>query len=312
LLDTDTLSDGSLPKPGDLALIARSRGGTRIETTLAVSFFLSPPSIPGMITLGAVIGLAAFVTAWAAQKVDSAVEDPAAASVYELLRLPERVDGTAILGSALWGEPESVEPPRDDATVAACGADLRLVGTVVSDSPEVPSMALLAGIDGPVGPLTVGAELGEHRIDAITAHRVELVREDARCDIRLFAAPEAEVARLEPDTAGEAVEGIEDRGGGAYGVPRTLLRSALTGGGGTRARLIPGPRGVRVYGLRRADPVHQLGLRNGDTILEVSGRSVRDLDALMQLVSELETLSAVTVRAERVGVVRDLRYAITD
>src|SRR5690606_24711501 len=66
---------------------------------------------------------------------------------------------------------------------------------------------------------------------------------------------------------------------------------------------------VRVYGI---DPDANCGLKNGDQILSINGRSVSDEPALQELADDWRKASELVVRLLRSGRIQTLHYQVVE
>ena len=85
----------------------------------------------------------------------------------------------------------------------------------------------------------------------------------------------------------------------------------------TSIRMVPHteggrPAGMRLYGIRRTSVAGALGFQNGDTILDVNGRSVATPDAALEAYSELRDADRLEVHLLRRGEPRTLVVTIVE
>jgi hypothetical protein len=72
-----------------------------------------------------------------------------------------------------------------------------------------------------------------------------------------------------------------------------------------------GVRGMRIVGIRCNNDLNQVGLRNGDVVIEVNGRPVRSLGQAVWLYQTVNKRKEIVVTVIRRGERRNLRYELT-
>lgn len=72
-----------------------------------------------------------------------------------------------------------------------------------------------------------------------------------------------------------------------------------------------GVRGMRIGGIRCNNDLNQAGLRNGDVVVEVNGRPVRNLGQAVWLYQTVNKRKEIVVTVIRRGERRDLHYDLT-
>ena len=116
------------------------------------------------------------------------------------------------------------------------------------------------------------------------------------------ATPSAPTAPTTPKPKDPMADRIQCDAGSRCTVERSLLSDLLANPralGGLRA--LPSAGGFRLSGIRRGTLAHQLGLRNGDVLTEVGGRSLNSLDDALALLPLLRSASNVQVTLSRKG-----------
>jgi len=221
---------------------------------------------------------------------------------------PSRADGRHLLESRLF-EPSRPPPAAPPVVATACDSSLRLVGAFVDTAHTARSLAVLqvANASALVG--REGDGVSPWVIERIAPSSVLLRDADRSCALALFGgAPPASgpVPRVAPGPASPvspAFGSIQRLGPNQVEVPRELVLSALSGASPlpTTVRFVPTPEGLRVFGMRRSDPLAQLGLRNGDVIQAVDGHPPTELDAMLRLAEELPERERVHIIVARPG-----------
>lgn len=97
----------------------------------------------------------------------------------------------------------------------------------------------------------------------------------------------------------------------AWEVDGALVDRLLAqGSAATSARVIPDAAGLRIHDIRRDALLGRLGLRSGDVLVEVNGRSLTSSAGAFELYESLRTADAIFVRLERRGQERIHVYRI--
>lgn len=95
---------------------------------------------------------------------------------------------------------------------------------------------------------------------------------------------------------------IQCTGGSDCTIERDLINEVLanpTKLGGIRA--FPSGGGFKIAGVRRGSLPYQLGLRSGDVLTEVNGRTIDSIDAALELLPRLKSARNVSVTLSRRG-----------
>ncbi len=100
-------------------------------------------------------------------------------------------------------------------------------------------------------------------------------------------------------------------------IPRDTLEAMLANPAGLarQARVVPAMKdgrveGYKIFAVRPRSMLGALGIRSGDVLLEVSGHSLRSIDAAMEAYAELRDEDAVDVTLRRRGETLTLRIEI--
>lgn len=267
-------------------------------------------------------------------------------AAFELWR-DRRGDGAALLlrdvfdshlGPMTYDAPPSpvtAPPPRpDDGRRAACAAPMRLVASWVMRARPERSIASLAAGGGPPRLVGPGARIGAHTLVSIGVDRVVLEGPDAGvCEVAMFATPVepiappiAHVSERVVDPAapprasarlGRLDEDILPRGAGAWTVRRTLLDELLADPAHlvSLTRVAPHEEGGRVVGMEvllvpRGGVLSRLGVRVGDVLRTVNGRSLASAEEALAAYTELRAAGRVSLSLLRDGAPVTLDYTI--
>ncbi len=196
---------------------------------------------------------------------------------------------------ALPPETPTPEPTPDDA----CDPGIRLVAVIASERQER-SYAALRGTFG-TRSLAVGERVEEREVIAIERERVVLRSEQGSvCRLAMWTRPETREATATPSAPASSPGHVQVSR--AWVERLTADRAALM----HLARIVPFEQdgqlvGVRLYGIRRASPLAELGLQNGDLVRRVNGMEVSDPTVALTLYSSIGQTQAVTVELERRG-----------
>jgi type II secretion system protein C len=164
------------------------------------------------------------------------------------------------------------------------------------------------------GPYAVGARLGGATVEAIEDVRVVLDLGRGRRERLELLAPEARLSSgrgpAEPIT-----DGIRKTGPNSYELRRAVIDRVLAGGLARLLRVAPQPRdgeptGLRLLDVGRDGPFGAIGLRDGDVLLQVNGRSLATPDAALAAYSALRKEDHLWLAIERAGQRLRLDYVI--
>lgn len=109
----------------------------------------------------------------------------------------------------------------------------------------------------------------------------------------------------------EFAEGIAKLDDTHYEVDRGLIEAVIANPHKVKgARVSLGKRGVKLYAVRASSLLGRLGLRNGDTILEINGMSATSADKLLEIYAAVKTANNVSVTVKRRGKQHTLHYSI--
>jgi general secretion pathway protein C len=95
-------------------------------------------------------------------------------------------------------------------------------------------------------------------------------------------------------------------------IPRSVIDRAVSDVGRlmTQARIMPRKDGLAISAIKPGSLFRRLGLRNGDVIEGVNGRTIQSVDDALSIYSRLRDDSSVTVDIKRGGQKRTMQYAI--
>ncbi len=186
-------------------------------------------------------------------------------------------------GSLCTTQPPAPPPPE----MESCSGGPRLVG-LVFDVDEDRSLALFDGY----GPRGEGDTIGTSTVVAIHDDEAWLVTTTSRCRLGLFDRSTQEQVTEEPPAPASHPQTLPRRV-----VEQVLAAPELLG----RARLVPSTDGFRVYGVRSNDLLHQVGLRNGDTLKRIGNHTIEEPDDLLRAYSDYRHATSLQVVVRRRG-----------
>jgi general secretion pathway protein C len=217
--------------------------------------------------------------------------------------------------------------------------DFRLLGTIV-DAESRQGWVVLEDVRSREQNLfKAGDRIGTTEIIEVTNAYVLLKQNgmDVRLDIfdiygnsadagRPAPRPAAPAQRvIQPDEASTAAQGAggsgepiaREVGENAYVVEREILGQHMGDLSFfmSHVRIQPyfqdgQPHGFKVAAVRSGSPVHELGFRRGDVILEVNDVSVGKPEDLINLYRQMQQLETITVKLERDGALQTLTYSL--
>jgi len=165
------------------------------------------------------------------------------------------------------------------------------------------------------GPFAVGAKLGEATVVAIEDVRVVLDVGHGRLEVLDLLHPSPGVRADRP--ARETIaDGVRQTGLHRYEIQRAVVDRLLQGGiTPPWPRVVPqtrdgAPAGFRLFGVRDDSPFHAIGLANGDTLIEVNGRSITTPDSALAAYGALRAADHISLLIERDGHRIRMDYAI--
>jgi hypothetical protein len=156
------------------------------------------------------------------------------------------------------------------------------------------------------GPFAVGAKLGDATVVAIEDVRVVLDVGGGRLEVLdlLRPAPGARASQL---ASAAIADGVRQTGPHRYEIQRAVVDRLLQGGiTPPWPRVVPrtrdgAPAGFRLFGVRDDSPFHAIGLANGDTLMEVNGRSITTPDSALAAYGALRAADQISLVLERDG-----------
>ncbi len=131
---------------------------------------------------------------------------------------------------------------------------------------------------------------------------------------RLAPLPDAVRAEITRDELDQHIRRLAPQ---SWEIDRALVDRALESRAGTQGvRLLPHERagrvvGVKVYGIRRVSLLGRLGLRSGDTIVDIDGEPVRSQDGVLESLARRRGADALFVRIARRGEERVHVYRVS-
>lgn len=230
---------------------------------------------------------------------------------------------------------EVIELPLDpNAPPPACGGNLRLVATMVSERRPETSLASLRNGSEPSSTknYSEGAEIDGSKVVSIRPQWVVMRPGGGNlCSVSMFASAQgaavaAPVAMSEPaaDTgdggsipAADFDAGIRKISDTKYIIGRTLLNRVLADRMGLirAARILPyeeGGRvvGVKLYGIRKNSLLGRIGLDNGDMLRTINGFDMSSPDTALEAYARLRSADRLSVAIVRHGQPITMDYTV--
>jgi general secretion pathway protein C len=273
-----------------------------------------------------VVVCASFAARAAAQVIEASYfAEPTAASPRTTVAPPPAVSPRGVEAKTLTDRnpfcsdcgpaPSAGDPTTVSEGVPATTRPLVLVATMRGPT----SFATIRNTEtGAQGAYTTGSRIpGAGAAEKITASYVWLRTETGleRVDLLTVAAapPEATTPAPAPDAWADRVKKIDDS---TYDVDRTLVRELMTANGKTPGvRVMPVMkdgklRGIRVSQARKDSLATAIGLRTGDVIEAIDGKSLDTADAALEAMGSLERAPSVRVSLSRAGKPVELDYKL--
>jgi general secretion pathway protein C len=203
----------------------------------------------------------------------------------------------------------------DDAQPAPRGEghrrSLTLLAIMYAPPPSDPRWSLAIVRDdeaATTGPYGLGSRLGDATIVAIEGVRVVLdFGGGGRGLLELLERPKRAALEGCAATAEHWGDGVRQTGAHSYEVRRSALEEVLVGGAaGPFPRVVPQirdgePIGLKLFGIRPEGPFGAIGLRDGDLLLEVNGRSIASPDSALAAYASLRSANHVSLLLDRAG-----------
>ncbi|MEZ4382486.1 MAG: hypothetical protein R3A79_14210 [Nannocystaceae bacterium] len=156
----------------------------------------------------------------------------------------------------------------------------------------------------------------------LTAAREELAaraRTPDPASLRRLGVVDDETEASTEDLAEAAAAAIQCPEVGRCTITRAFLSEAIANPAGLarQARVVPALRdgetyGFKLYGIRRGSLPKLLGLKNGDALTTVNGRSLASMDDAMTAYAELRDETELNLTVERKAELFALKITITD
>lgn len=167
----------------------------------------------------------------------------------------------------------------------------------------------------------IGGLLGTAEVTAIESQRIELRRADGKVEyIKLKTGDDKEKPATGGATTTTAVgdDGIVQHSETSFSLPRETVNKYIADIDGIAklGRAIPhrGPDGnvdgFRLSGVRRGTIGEQLGIRNGDVVHGVNGKSLTSMGEAMQAFGELQSAGKFTFEITRRGKKQTMEYTV--
>jgi general secretion pathway protein C len=244
-------------------------------------------------------------------------------------------------------EPEPTEPPEgegeDQGTVELdpsvlpppCASEIRLIASVYSERRPEWSFASIATGAGQPLLYRLGNVVQNHELTEIFPRAIYMKPTGgSTCSCTLFVPPaakgvpavaqvtetEGEKAPLAPIaglSSEELAAGIEKVGESEFNIQRTLVDKVLAAQGELMraARVVPHEQGgkvvgVKLYGIRRASLLGEIGLQNGDMLSTINGFDMASPDTALEAYAKLRSAENLTVMVQRRGRNVNLQYHI--
>jgi general secretion pathway protein C len=220
-----------------------------------------------------------------------------------------------LFGKAAAGAAPTTTPIEE---IPESSLNMMLTGVVAAGED---SLALIRVNDEPETPFAIGEELTRGvTLEAVYPDRAIIERrgvtealllEDAAAS--LLETPGVE--RLASSTRAEASGGVQAQGNNSFTIDRTTLNEQLRDQDLFRqALMVPNAGGgFLVRQIQPGSLYEQLGLKVGDVIRGVNGRSVNTVDQVLEVYQQLggvDELTGVQLEVMRAGQIQQLQYTI--
>jgi membrane-associated protease RseP (regulator of RpoE activity) len=184
---------------------------------------------------------------------------------------------------------------------------LKLLAIMFAPPPSDPRWSIAVVRDettSAVGPLGIGARVGDATVAAIEDVRVFLDVGRGCLEVLELLVPRV---RVSGPGRSSMTDGVTRTGPHRYEIERAAVDRLLHGGiTPPWPRVVPqtrdgAPVGFRLFGVRDDSPFHAIGLANGDTLIEVNGRSITTPDSALAAYGALRAADQVSLVLERDG-----------
>jgi hypothetical protein len=265
-----------------------------------------------LVAVAAVIACAAFAARGISSLVEAQYLDPS----------PPRVTLHAVQAPAAKAKPDGSELVARNMFCSTC-TEIGGPGPTASYEPDAILIATSVGAD-PRATLRVPATevqgswgLGDvvpgvGRIVRIGFSSIEVADGERRATLSLFDsipggrsdAGAATPAPAAADPFADRIRKLDDR---TYEVERELVRDLVRGAvkpGSVRVAPVTKDgklTGLRLFGVRAGSPASAMGLRTGDVLQAVNGKTVDSANTLLELYAQLDQLASVELDGTRAG-----------
>lgn len=215
---------------------------------------------------------------------------------------------------------ESAAPSNDSnkAQAQVSSGDLRLRGTVVDPRTDY-ALAVIENIKTKKQDIyRAGDRIGSAEVVRVNTDMVTLRQGGRTINLKIFEEKAADLPWDKSKTSPAQVpkgQIAKSLGQNRYVVSRGVLGEHVMDLNRfmSKVRIVPyfksgQPHGFKVASLRRESPLHKLGLRRGDVIVQVNGVSVRKPEDLVNMYRQIQQLDTVTLDLERRGKPVTLNY----
>lgn len=224
-----------------------------------------------------------------------------------------------LLATHLFGEapPDSVTAIAPVEEIPESSLDMVLTGVVAAGDDSL-ALALIRVNEEPETPFAIGDELTDGvTLQAVHADRA-LIQRRGVTEALLLEDPAASLSEepyQPPVTPTRAEKGVQAQGNNTFTIDRETLNAQLNNPDTLRqALMVPNAGGGFLVRQIQPGSVYQkLGLKVGDVIRKVNGRSINTVDQVMQVYQQLgdvDQLTAIQLEVMRAGQLEQLQYTV--
>lgn len=215
---------------------------------------------------------------------------------------------------------EPAAPGNDPDKAQVRSGDLRLRGTVVDPRTDY-ALAVIENVKTKKQDIhRAGDRIGSAEVVRVDTDMVTLRQGGRTINLKIFEEKTADLPWDKSKTSPAQVSKgqiAKSVGQNRYVVSRGVLDEHMMDLNRfmSKVRIVPyfksgRPHGFKVASLRRGSPLHELGLRRGDVIVQVNGVSVRKPEDLVNMYRQIQQLDTVTLELERRGKPVTLNYSL--